>query len=283
VTWGSVVLGLLDGLTIGLLAVGLVLVYKANRFLNLAHGQMGTVSAMLLGKFILDWHWPWWIAFGLSIPVGIAIGYLVDRVVISPLRRRTKSTVSLLLATIGVTQILVALAYIPALGPNNNRLRSKGYPLPFHPHWRFGGVILGGQHLLILIVVPALVLALAAFMRFAQIGKMIRAVATNPEAARLCGISLRQVSMVTWLIAGGLAAVTAVLQAPSQATFDAPSLGPELLLLALGAAVVGRFVSITGSLVGGIVIGLIQQRASSEAPVRQSQEPGRGRQRRVIF
>ena len=64
---GALVIGLLNGLTIGLLAVGLVLVYKSNRFLNLAHAQMGTLSALLLAKWVLDWGWNWWVAFVLAI------------------------------------------------------------------------------------------------------------------------------------------------------------------------------------------------------------------------
>ena len=53
---------IIDGLTIGLLAVGLVLVYKSNRFLNLAHAQLGTLSALFVAKWVLDWRWSWWVA-----------------------------------------------------------------------------------------------------------------------------------------------------------------------------------------------------------------------------
>ena len=59
---GAVVIGVLNGLTIGLLAVGLVLVYKSNRFLNLAHAQIGALPALLLAKFVIDWGWSWWVA-----------------------------------------------------------------------------------------------------------------------------------------------------------------------------------------------------------------------------
>ena len=71
---GALVLGLLNGLTIGLLAVGLVLVYKSNRFLNLAHAQLGTLSALLLAKWVIDWHWNWWLAFVLAVAAGLVTG-----------------------------------------------------------------------------------------------------------------------------------------------------------------------------------------------------------------
>ena len=232
---------------------------RSNRFLNLAHAQLGAVPALILAKFVIDWGWSWWVAFVVCLAVGALTGVLVDRVVIARLRRMTKSTVSLLLASIGVTQLLLAMTYIPALGPNNNKLDSQGYPLPFQSHLSVGQVVLGGQYVMILILVPTLVLALTAFLRFTSLGKAIRAAASNPDAARLCGISTRRVSTITWGLAGVLSAITAILQAPSQGSFNAEALGPELLLLALGAAAFGAFVSIPGALIGGLAIGLAQQ------------------------
>jgi len=87
VTSGAVVLGLLNGMLIGLLAVGLVLVNKSNRFLNLAHAQLGTLSALLLAKFVIDWHWSWWWSAPLCIAVGVLTGIVVDRLFVRRLRR----------------------------------------------------------------------------------------------------------------------------------------------------------------------------------------------------
>src|SRR5215510_1763226 len=111
---GTLVLGLLNGLTIGLLAVGLVLVYKSNRFLNLAQGQLGALSAILLAKWVLDWGWNWWVAFALALAIGVLVGLLLVR----PMRRRTDSPVRLLLLSLAVTQLLLGLTYIPKIGPD---------------------------------------------------------------------------------------------------------------------------------------------------------------------
>jgi ABC-type branched-subunit amino acid transport system ATPase component/ABC-type branched-subunit amino acid transport system permease subunit len=259
VNLGSLVLGVLNGLLIGLLAVGLVLVYKSNRFLNLAHAQLGTVSALLLAKFVLDWGWSWWPSAILAVTIGVATGIVVDRAFVSRLRARTSSTVSLLLLTVGVTQLLLALTFIPDLGADPNTLADRGFPVPFESHVHIGDVFLGGEHLLIAFLVPVLVAVLAVFLKFSTLGKMIRAAATNPDAARLCGISTARVSTITWAIAGGLSAVTAILRAPSQGTFNAASLGPELLLYALGAAAVGAFVSLPLALGGGLLLGVVSQ------------------------
>src|SRR5580765_3784806 len=104
---GAVVLGILNGLTIGLLAVGLVLVYKSNRFLNLAHAQLGTLSALLLAKWVYDWGWNWWASFLIAIAVGVITGLLVERFLVGPLRRRSNSPIRLLLLALGVSQLLL--------------------------------------------------------------------------------------------------------------------------------------------------------------------------------
>src|SRR3954462_13501216 len=97
---GALVLGILNGLTIGLLAVGLVLVYKSNKFLNLAHAQLGTLSAMLVAKWVRDWGWNWWVAFAAAIVVGDVTGLLVEYAFVAPVSRRTKSPMTLLLLTL---------------------------------------------------------------------------------------------------------------------------------------------------------------------------------------
>src|SRR3954468_4697773 len=97
---GTLVLGVLNGLIIGLLASGLVLVYKSNRFLNLAQGQLGALSAVLLAQWVPDWGWNWWVAFALALAIGAAIGLLTDVLLVRPLRRRTDSPVRLLLLSL---------------------------------------------------------------------------------------------------------------------------------------------------------------------------------------
>jgi ABC-type branched-subunit amino acid transport system ATPase component/ABC-type branched-subunit amino acid transport system permease subunit len=260
-TSGTLVLGVLNGLTIGLLAVGLVLVYKSNRFLNLAHAQLGTLSALLLAKWVYDWGWNWWVAFGLAALVGLVTGLLVERYLVGPLRRRSNSPIRLLLLALGVSQLLLALTYIPALGPDTSK--NTIYPQPFNANIRLGGVVLSGMWVLTAILVPLLVIALALFMRYSVVGKQIRAAANNPDAARLCGISINRMSAITWAVAGVFSAVSAVLTAPTQASFNVGALGPYLLMLTLGAAAFGAFVSIPGALLGGLVIGLVSQSVSA--------------------
>jgi ABC-type branched-subunit amino acid transport system ATPase component/ABC-type branched-subunit amino acid transport system permease subunit len=258
-TSSAIVLGILEGLLIGLSAVGIVLVYRSSRFLNLAHGQLGALSALLLGKIVVDWGWSYWVAFPVCLAVGAGIGVLVDRLFVRPLRARTSSTVALLLLSVGISQILLAFTFLEFLKPDQAALITEGYPLPLEATVSVGGVNLGSQYILIAILCPVLIGLLALVLRYSLIGKMIRAAAGNAEWARLCGISPAKTSMVTWGIAGALSAVGSILQAPGQGGFNAASLGPTQLFLALGAAAFGAFSSIPLALVGGLTIGLVNQ------------------------
>ena len=255
VSSGTFVLGVLNGLIIALLAVGFVLVYRANRFLNLAHAQLGVLSAVLLLKVVNDWGWNWWISFVPCVIVGIATGLLVERFIIAPVRRRTKSPVRLLILTIGVSQVLLALTYVPGLIPTS----TAPFPQPFSSNVQLGGVVLSGMSLLTLIAVPAILVLLTIYLEFTSIGKQIRAAAGNPDAARLCGISVSRVSLITWGIAGGLSALAAILNGPATTSFNAQALGPYLLALTMGAAAFGAFLSFPVAVAGGLGLGIVYQ------------------------
>jgi ABC-type branched-subunit amino acid transport system ATPase component/ABC-type branched-subunit amino acid transport system permease subunit len=255
VTSGTIVLGILNGLVISLLAVGFVLVYKANRFLNLASAQLGVLSAMLLLKVVNDWGWNWWLSFVGCIVVGVATGLVVERFIIGRVRRRTKSPVRLLILSVGVSQVLLGVTFIPGLTPTSQ----APYPQPFNSSLQLGGVVLSGMSVLTLIGVPVLLIMLTIFFEFTSVGKQIRAAAGNPDAARLCGISVSRVSLITWGIAGGLSALAAILNGPTTLSFNAAAVGPFLLMLTLGAAALGAFVSFPIAVVGGLGLGLVYQ------------------------
>jgi ABC-type branched-subunit amino acid transport system ATPase component/ABC-type branched-subunit amino acid transport system permease subunit len=255
---GGIVLGILSGLTTGMLAVGIVLVYKSSRFINLAHGQLGALSALLLATFVLDRGMSWWLAFPIAVAIGIGLGLLSERWIVRPMRRQRRRGLTMVLVTIGLGQLLLALTYIPFLAPDPTLLFLETYPLPFAAHWRVLGTDLTGSHIMVLLIVPASVAALAVFLRWTTLGKCMRAAASNAEAARLCGISVDRVNAVSWGIAGAMSATTAILMAPTQSVFDAGALGPGLLLRALGAAALGGFVSIPAAIVGGILLGLVE-------------------------
>jgi ABC-type branched-subunit amino acid transport system ATPase component/ABC-type branched-subunit amino acid transport system permease subunit len=255
----GLVLGVVTGLTYGVLAVGIVLIFKTNRFINMAHAQMGALAALFLGRLVLTDGWSWWLAFPVALAVGVVTGLVIERLVVRPMIARKRKGISLLLVSIGVAQLLVALTYVQKLGPDSTTLYSKGYPTPFDASWEVGSVVLRSNHLMILVLVPLVIAALTAFLRYSIWGKALRASASNAQAARLCGIPVGRVSALAWGIAGLLSALTAVLLAPSQGSFNAAALGPQLLFASLGAAALGGFTSIPAALVGGLLIGEVEQ------------------------
>ncbi|MFN2537949.1 MAG: ATP-binding cassette domain-containing protein, partial [Mycobacteriales bacterium] len=194
-----------------------------------------------------------------ALIVGSGLGVLVEWALVARLRRRTRNGVSLLLLSVGIGQLLLALTYVPMLGPPQAVVSERGYPEAFDAHVTVGNVVLDGAAILTCVLAPAVILGLTGFLALTRTGKKVRAAASNPDAARLAGISTSRVSLLMWGIAGGLSTITAVLQAPAQGTFNAATLGPTLLLLALGAAAFGAFTSIPLTLAGGVALGLVQQ------------------------
>jgi ABC-type branched-subunit amino acid transport system ATPase component/ABC-type branched-subunit amino acid transport system permease subunit len=252
-----VAIGLVTGLTYGLLAIGLVLIYRSGRFVNFAHGQIGAFSALLLAKAVLDWHWPYLVAFVMAVALSVGIGVAVSYGLVRPLFRASRLT--LMVGTIGVTQFLLALDILwPGLRPNPLRLVERGYPTPIHWSLAIGKEVIQGPQFMILLLVPAIAVAGGLFFRFSHLGLTIRAVATNPDAASLAGVSIRRVSTATWAIAGGLSGLTAILISPSMSTSNFEVLGPGLLVRALAAAVIGRMASLPVAFASGIGIGLIE-------------------------
>src|SRR5687768_16458736 len=112
-TGGTLVIGSLYGLTIVLLAVGLVLVYRANRFINLAHAQFGALPAVLVAKAVHEWSIPFWVALPLVIALGTGSALAAERWIVGPVRRQTRSPLRLLLLTVGLSQVLLAMTYVP--------------------------------------------------------------------------------------------------------------------------------------------------------------------------
>ena len=262
---GNLVLGLVNGMIIGLLAVGLVLIYRANRFLNLAHASFGVLSTTLMDKFLVQWNFNWWLAFAICVPLGSVLAVLSYRLIIRPLQNKTRSSVVSLLASIGIAEFLGTFAYVKQLAPPVALVAARGgFPLPFASHITIGGVTLFGDSIAILIIAPIVVAALSFYLRYTTAGKMTRAASANEDEARLVGIWVRRVSGYTWAIAGGLSALTAILYARQAGVgmstgSSSSSFGSDLLFIALGAAALGGFRSISLALAGGLGLGVAQQ------------------------
>lgn len=253
ITLFSVVQGLTAGLLYGLLALGLVLIYRTTRVLNFAQGQLGVVAAVFLLMLTFDLDLPYWFALPVVLILSFAFGALCELV----LRRLfDRPRVIMMVATIGLSQVLFLFTVLPFVAPSDFFVP---YPLPFSWTLEVGGGILQPGEVATLIVAPLVALGLAAFLRYSSWGLGMRAMAENADSARLSGVWVKRMSTLAWAIAGLLSAITAILDAPGQASALKEALPPGLLLRALAAALIAAMTSFTVAFVAGIAIGIVEQ------------------------
>src|SRR5947207_10045646 len=148
-------LGAITGLTYGLLAVGLTLIYKASRVRRFAHGAIGAVPALVLPELVIKAHWNYWIALFVAVGLGVAGGALLEAGVIR--RLRSSPRLIMMVATIAAAQIL---SVVVLLIPKGDAFLRHAYPTPFHATVTLGNLRLGSGQLLILVAGPLLAIGL---------------------------------------------------------------------------------------------------------------------------
>lgn len=245
--------GAMRGLAIGVLAVGVILVYRSCRVINFALGELGALCAAGFVRLTVNWHWNFYAALVVTVVAGAILGGLLE---LALMRRLAKAPrVVLLVATIGAAQLLLFLQFVlPGIASY------RAFPTAFARQWTVGGVVVRAEHLVALVVFPVIVAGLAWFLNRSRHGVAVRAAADNPDAARLAGISTTRVSLVVWALAGALAAVAAVLSAPLAGANVAGTgdLGPGILLRTFAAAVIAGMASLPRALVAGVVLGVVE-------------------------
>lgn len=252
-----VLLGVASGLQAALLGVGIVLIYRANRFINFAQGQMGSVASALLAVLVFRAGVPYWLALVVALAAGAATGIVVERVL--GWRLFAKSRLALLVATIGIAQLILVLVVAGPLKVDAARLATDGYPQAFHLTWHLGSAVLASSQVLTILVAPALAAALWVFLARTKTGRAIRGAASNPDAARLAGISVRRVSVIVWAIAGLVSSVGAILYAPGQPALAFTDNGPGLLLRGLAAALLAGMYDFRLAVAAGVALGIAEQ------------------------
>ena len=249
-----VVLGAITGMTYGLLAAGLVLIYRANRVINFAQGQLGAFAASLFGIAVLKWHIHYWVAFVPTLLVAAAVGALVEVAVVR--RLRNAPPVMSVVATLGVGQFLVLLAF----AINGQARAGASFPQPVGmPTFRIGALVVTPAYSAMLFLSPLVVIAIGVFLKFGRNGVAIRASAVNPDAARMAGIFASRMSSLAWALAAILSAFAAILTQPTRGFTGGDTFGPSLLLIALTGAVLARLQSLPLALVAGVAIGIVEQ------------------------
>lgn len=249
-----VVSGLTTGSLYALVAMGLVVVYKATTVVNFAHGELFMVGGFLAYTFHVLLKLGYVVSLVLAVAATLVLGLVTERVAYRPLMRAP--AISLVLAAVGFSFVLKGTAryvwgglgdYIPFP------------PLVTTPAITMGSIILVPQQLVVLAGALVCMGVFTVFFTSTRAGKMLQATAENAKAARLVGIRVDRVYAFTWGVGAATGAAAAVLMAPL--TFVYPDVGSPLLVKAFAAAVLGGFGSLPGAVLGGFSIGLIEHLA----------------------
>jgi branched-subunit amino acid ABC-type transport system permease component len=250
--------GLFVGLVYGLLAVGLVVVYRGSRIINFAYGETGMLGAFVFSELWVDHHVALLLAVLAGIAVSAAIGAATEVVLIRPLRGEPPLTA--MVGTLAVAALILVYAtrrygLTPRFLP----------PLVGGSGLRVSTITVSGSQLVIAAVVLAVLGGLGALYRYTSFGLRLRATAIDPFAAGIVGVDTNTTSLATWALAGGLAGLSGILIAPSVAfsVFFMTS----LLLRSVAAALVGGLTSIWGAFVAGIILGLAEGLIGYLAPI----------------
>ncbi|MDP1820151.1 MAG: ABC transporter permease [Acidimicrobiales bacterium] len=255
--WGIVVAGMIVGTVTALLAMGLILIYRTNRFINFAYGSMGSFAGVIAIGLHLEKGMNFFVALGIGVAIGIATGALVDLIV---RRFRTSSRLILTVASIGIGQMLAVAELLIATKAIGFVSLTGGFTIPLDITLDMGVKTLTGDEILIGMVIPPVLAGLAWFLLRTDVGIAVRAAAENSDRALLLGIPIKRLSTIVWMVAGGLAALTFVLKAPfSGVVPGVASAGPVVLLPALAAAVVARMESLPIAFGAGVALGIVEQ------------------------
>ena len=248
---GALISGLNLGSIYALIALGYTMVYGIAKMLNFAHGDIIMVGAYSVIVSAVTLKLPPIVAILIAVVVCAALGVTIEFLAYRPLRQ--SPPLAVLITAIGVSYLLQNLALL-IFGPEQ-----KSTPALFDlPSLTLGGVTVDGITLLTLGVTAAIMVGLTLFINLTRMGKAMRAVSEDRDAAELMGISVNKTITITFAIGSALAAVASVFFGATY-TYIKPTTGSMPGIKAFTAAVFGGIGSIPGAMLGGILLGLIEQ------------------------
>ncbi len=243
------VYGLADGAILALAALGFVLIYKATRVINFAQGEFLLIGAYMFYTAFVILRLPWILAAVVGVAIAVVIGILVERFVLRPMIG--ESAISVIMVTIGLSSVLKALVQMFY----GTAVREQPKILP-QGTVEIAGVTLPVNRLLVIVIAAVVLAAFTIFFRRSRHGIAMRAVADDQQAALTMGISVRQIFALAWALAAVSALVAGVLLADLSAVEqNIASFG----LIVFPVVILGGLDSVPGTIVGGLVIGLVKQ------------------------
>jgi branched-chain amino acid transport system permease protein len=238
--------GLATGGIYASLALALVMIYRSTHHVNFAQGEMAMFSTFIASMLITA-GWPYWAAFFATVAIAFAMGAGIEAVLVR--RLRNAPVLAIVVVFVALLVILHSLAgwlFGYAIRP---------FPSPFAEAAVAGGLL--SPHQLGAIGVTLLMLALVyVFFRYSPLGLQMRATAENPTSSRLVGVRVNRMLALGWGLAGAIGAVAGMMIAP--VVFLDVHMMSGVLLYAFAAAVLGGIGSAPGAVVGGFIVGVLE-------------------------
>ena len=253
---GVILDGALGGGRIALIALGIALIYRANRVINFAQGDLGQVPATLGALLVITLSVNYFVAFTTGLVAAVVLGILVETLIIRRFFRAPR--LILTVATIGLSQVLIGAGLFIAQAFGQDFQTNRLDP-PFTVKFQVGSTIFNGNDVIAMITIPIAFIALAAWLRLSNIGVAVRGSAERADRASTLGIPVRRLHTIVWTVATVLAFLGMWLRAGAVGLPIGTVLGPTFLLLALGAVVIGRMEKFGVIAAAAIALGILDK------------------------
>jgi branched-chain amino acid transport system permease protein len=252
---GVVLRGIIVGGLTALVALGMALVYRANRILNFAQGDMGSLPSVLVVLLLTSWGWHYLLALATGVVGSVVLGGLIEVAVIRRFFRAPR--LLLTVATLGLSQLLAALAILLPLAFDERVLASRIAP-PFDLRFEVSPIIFNANDVIAMVVAPVAIIALALFLRVTAAGVAIRASADNADRASLLGVPVKRLQTVVWAAAALLAFGATFLRAGILGLPVGFALSFAVLLRSLAALMLGRLTNLPAICVSAVALGVLE-------------------------
>jgi branched-chain amino acid transport system permease protein len=242
--------GLMSGVLYSLVAIGLVLIFKASGVFNFAQGAMVLFAALSLVRLMEKM--PFAAALAVTLAIMVALAWLIERLVLRPLVNQ--DAIVLFMATLGVAYFLDGFGQTVW----GSEVHTLNVGMPKEPKILFegtfdGGILVNMEDLIAALIAAVLVAALALFFQKTATGRALRAVADDHQAAQSVGIPLNRIWVIVWSVAGLVALVAGIVWGSKLGVQFSLQ---QVALKALPVVILGGFTSIPGAIAGGLIIGL---------------------------
>jgi len=243
--------GLAIGACYGLFGVAVAIIYKTSEVVNFAQGEMGMIATFVAYHVLTMYHVPFWLAFIITMVFALALGMLIEICFLRP--AKDPNVLGLIIITLGAEMLLMGLAGWKW------GAEQKGFPFLLSvqkTHEVLPGLVLNEWSIGVFALTSVIMVLLFLFFRYSRLGIAMRATQQNVNAAKIMGIKVERVFSITWAMSSLIGAIAAMFFA-ARSVLD-PNFMMEPFMRAFAAAVLGGLTSIPGVVIGGILLGIIE-------------------------